>query len=427
MQIYVVKSGDTLYDISQDYDVSIELLVDANAIRQPDNLVVGQTIVIPLWGSYYFVEKGDTLSIISKKTGVSEEQLIGLNEFANLDILEVGTRIYLPQEPRQVMDVTAYVDLKVTGESTITEMKKAAEQLTFINVFSYEIKPDGTLNQIIDEDVIQTAYGNIISPNIVITNLDEGKYSQELVTTILSSEALQNNLLQESLSIMEEKGYEGIEFNLQHLGPQNRERYHEFLRKAVALFSPMGYTVSTAVIPNYFKELEGTLYDDHDYETLGQIVDYINFKTYDWYWSVGPPRPVAPINVVRQIMEYVISVVPNDKIIMGIPLYGYNWTLTYESRDQFVRLISPQKVIEMAQQYGLEIEYDEKSESPYFAYIDRNGVSHIVWFEDARSVQAKFELAKELELKGLNFWLLGFDFPQNWLLVDDNFIVRKKV
>jgi spore germination protein len=49
-----------------------------------------------------------------------------------------------------------------------------------------------------------------------------------------------------------------------------------------------------------------------------------------------------------------------------------------------------------------------------------------VWFEDARSIQAKFDLIKELKLRGMGYWKLGLDFPQNWLLISDNFNVRKR-
>jgi spore germination protein len=53
-------------------------------------------------------------------------------------------------------------------------------------------------------------------------------------------------------------------------------------------------------------------------------------------------------------------------------------------------------------------------------------VRHIVWFEDARSIQAKFNLIKKLGLRGISYWKLGLPFPQNWLLAEDNFDIVKK-
>jgi len=141
----------------------------------------------------------------------------------------------------------------------------------------------------------------------------------------------------------------------------------------------------------------------------------------------GPPRAVSPINEVRRVMEYAISEVPRDKIMMGIPLYGYDWTLPYEQGGSWAKSISPQRAIELAQKYGVAIQYDPISQAPYFFYTDEQGRRHEVWFEDARSIQAKFNLAKELGIRGVFYWVLGNDFPQNWLLIQDNFNVRKRV
>jgi len=49
-----------------------------------------------------------------------------------------------------------------------------------------------------------------------------------------------------------------------------------------------------------------------------------------------------------------------------------------------------------------------------------------VWFEDARSAQAKFDLAKEYNLRGISYWTLGYPFPQNWALLEDNFTTIKR-
>ncbi|TCT17155.1 spore germination protein [Natranaerovirga pectinivora] len=426
METYVVKPEDTLFDIAMEFGVTEQSIMETNTIQQPEDLVVGQALIIPIWGTYYYTEPGDTLEIISDKTGVSVDQLILLNEITDSYDLEVGTRLFIPPTPRKVIDVTAYVDLAM-GERLIKDIGKAAEQLTFINVFSYEMNPDGTLNPIDDEEVVQTAYGNIISPIMVVTNIAQGQFSKELATIVLTNEEFQDRLLSEALLIMENRGYDGIDFDFEYLGIQNRDHYNAFLKKAVELFKPLGYIVSTAVAPKDFQDQEGIMYEGHDYKGIDQMVDYVNIMTYEWSWLGGAPRPVAPINAVRQVMEYAVSVMPKEKIMMGIPLYGYDWTLSYEQEGDFPIVISPQRALEIAKEYGAEIQYDKEVEAPFFTYTDEEGAFHIVWFEDARSIQAKFDLVKELGIKGINFWLMGKDFPQNWLLVDENFIVRKNV
>lgn len=136
---------------------------------------------------------------------------------------------------------------------------------------------------------------------------------------------------------------------------------------------------------------------------------------------------VSPLPQVREVMEFATTVVPKDKIMMGIPLYGYDWTLPFVPGGKFAESISPQEAILRAVRYKARIEYDNVSQAPHYNYTDEQGRRHEVWFEDARSIQAKFNLVKELGIRGFFYWVLGNDFPQNWLLLQDNFVVRKRV
>ena len=134
---------------------------------------------------------------------------------------------------------------------------------------------------------------------------------------------------------------------------------------------------------------------------------------------------VSPIDQVRAVLEYAVTEIPREKIMMGIPLYGYDWILPYVPGGQWAVTISPQEAIELALRYNTNIEYDTTAQAPFFYYTDGQGRYHIVWFEDARSIQAKFNLVKELGIRGFFYWVLGKDFPQNWLLIEGNFTVIK--
>ncbi|MDA8227786.1 MAG: glycosyl hydrolase family 18 protein, partial [Desulfitobacterium hafniense] len=158
---------------------------------------------------------------------------------------------------------------------------------------------------------------------------------------------------------------------------------------------------------------------------IGREVALIFLMTHEWGWSGRKPMAVSPINQVRRVMEYAVSVVPRNKIMMGMPLYGYDWTLPYVPGGQWAKSISPQRALQLAIRYGVSIRYDKVAQAPWFRYTDDEGKEHEVWFDDARSVQAKFDLVKELGIRGFYYWVLGNDFPQNWLLIEDNFVVRK--
>lgn len=426
MQIYVVKPGDTVEEIAMRYSVPPSILIESNQIENPDALVPGQTIVIPIWGSYYFVQPGDTIYSISKAKDIDVEQLIRINNIQKETKLMPGMRLYIPPKPRKPLQTGAYIDGDITGENSSQEVQDIGEFLTTLQVFSYEVNSEGELTPPPEElNTIDAAYNREIAPLMVLTNIEDGQFSQEAATAILNNEALQDQILDDVIKIMKEKGYKGLDIDFEYLGAENREKYNQFLVKARDKTSENAFTLSSALAPKISDDQVGILYEGHDYEFHGKVNDYVYLMTYEWGWTGGPPRAVAPINEVEKVIDYALTKIPKEKIMMGIPLYGYDWTLPYVEGESRARAISSQEAIDLAREYGVNIEYDEVAQSPYFNYVDEEGREHEVWFEDARSAQAKFDLVKSRNIGGLFYWVLGRDFPQNWLLLEDNFIPKK--
>ncbi len=427
MQIHVIKPGDTLWRLSQQYNTPLNDLISANEIPNPDQLVIGQTLVIPIWGSYHWVQPGETLYGISLQYNLPLQALISINGIINPNRIPVGLRLYIPQAPRPSIEVGAYMDVQMTGGASASIVDKVGENLTYLTIFSYAVNRDGSLKQINDNAVIAAAYRQRVAPLMVLTNFEAGTFSTDLATTILSSEDLQNRVLDNAIAIIAEKGYLGLDVDFEYLGSANRERFNAFMEKAATRLHARNYLLSTALAPKLSRDQRGLLYEGHDYQSQGETNDFIFFMTYEWGWSGGPPMAVSPIDQVRRVLEYALTVVPRDKIMMGIPLYGYDWILPYVPGGPWARSISPQQAIALATRYRTTIQYDPTSQAPFFNYIDEQGRRHVVWFEDARSIQAKFDLVKELGIRGFFYWVLGREFPQNWLLIQDNFIVRKRV
>lgn len=425
MQIYVVQPGDTLSKVARAYGITAQEIADANQVPDPSRLVAGQTFVIPIKGQYHWVQPGESLWLISRRYNLSVTQLMDINNIRNPSDIPVGLRLYLPQKTKRIVDINAYIDPRMTRTRSAGAVAKVGEHLTYLAVFSYAVNREGNLTPIEDQPVINAAYQKRVLPLLVLTNFEEGQFSTEIATAILTNESLQDRVLQQVLRIMEEKGYQGLDFDFEYLGAENRVRYVRFLQKARQFIKPRGYYLSAALAPKFRSEQRGVLYEGHDYQAIGQVVDFIFFMTYEWGWSGGEPMAVSPLPQMRKVIEYALTVVPKEKIMMGMPLYGYDWTLPYVPGGKFAKSISPQKALELASRYDAGISYDKEAQAPWFRYTDEQGKRHEVWFEDARSVQAKFDLVKKLGIRGFYYWVLGNDFPQNWLLVEDNFIVRK--
>ncbi|MEG1779401.1 MAG: glycosyl hydrolase family 18 protein, partial [Oscillospiraceae bacterium] len=87
--------------------------------------------------------------------------------------------------------------------------------------------------------------------------------------------------------------------------------------------------------------------------------------------------------------------------------------------------ISNSEAVRLAQKVGAEIKYDTAAQSPYFNYYDSNGKEHIVWFEDARSIDAKLRLVKKYNLSGISYWTVNRYFPQGFAVQNALFNTEK--
>lgn len=428
MQIHVVRPGQTLYGIAQTYSVTVDRLVESNKIPNPNNLVSGQALVIPIVGSYYFVQPGDSLYSISQRIDVPVQELANINGISENQILSVGYRLYIPARRKRTAEFNGYVEPRGTTVAPALEAaaREAAPYLTYLAPFSFQALRDGSLKEPLLNDFPAIARENKNVLMMVITNQENDQFSDELGRIILTNTSVQNKFLNNIVTTAKKYGFRDIHFDFEYLRPADREAYNQFLRKARDRFKKEGWFISTALAPKTSAEQKGRWYEAHDYKAHGEIVDFVIIMTYEWGYSGGPPMAVSPIGPVRDVLEYAVTDIPSNKILMGQNLYGYDWTLPFV-QGSTARAVSPQQAIQLAADNDVSIEYDETAQAPHFNYTDIEDRQHEVWFEDARSIQAKFDLLKELNLRGMSYWKLGLAFPQNWLLISDNFNVRRRV
>jgi len=426
MQIHVVTAGQSIYGIAQAYNTTPDQIISANELRMPNELVVGQALVIPITGSYYWVQPGDTLTTISRKVGVSVQRLAEVNRISADATLNVGTRLYIPPRAKSNASFNAYIQPRGSSVSTALEnsARQAVPYLTFLAPFSFNIQRDGALTEPPLGNLAAIAQQQNTSLMMVITNLESDGFSPELGQIFLNNTGVQDTLLNNIVVLAKQYGFENVHFDIEHLRAEDKDAYVAFLQKAHNLFAAEGLSTSVALAPRSSAQQTSPWLAAHDYAAIGAVVDFVIVMTYEWGYSGGPAQAVSPIGPVRDVLNYAVSVIPRQKIMMGQNLYGYDWTLPFQPGTT-ARAISPQQAIDIARENNVAIQYDTRAQAPFFRYSDRNGRMHEVWFEDARSIQAKFNLLKELNLLGMAYWRLGLSFPQNWLLIQENFNVTK--
>lgn len=427
MQIHVIRRNETLTSIARAYQTTVNDIVEANELPNPNDLVLGQSIVIPIIGRFYFVQPGDSLFSIARKVGIPYQELASINRINVNQPLNVGFRLYIPQGKKRNGEFNAYVEPRGTTVAPVLEnsAREAAPYLTYLAPFSFQARRDGTLKEPLLNNFPAIAKANRNVLMMVINNQENDQFSDELGRILLNDMTIQAKFLNNIVATAKKYGFRDIHFDFEFLRPADREAYNNFLRKAKQRFKSEGWLMSTALAPKTSANQKGKWYEGHDYKAHGEISDFVVIMTYEWGYSGGPAMAVSPIDSVRKVLDYAITEMPSNKILMGQNLYGYDWTLPFV-QGSVAKAVSPQQAIQLAAKYNVPIQYDTKAQAPFFKYKDESGKDHEVWFEDARSIQAKFDLIKELNLRGMSYWKLGLSFPQNWLLIVDNFTVTKR-
>lgn len=377
MQIYVVKEGDNVDRIASFMGIPVDVLLYDNQIQYPYRLAVGQALFI---------------------RGEREGQ-------------------------RTPLYVSGYAYPYIQNDV----LESTLPWLTAIYIFSYGFTMDGDLVSPMknEEWIIAAAKRQGVRPVLTLTPLgSDGHFNNNLVTALVQNRDMQEKLLWELGSVMNRMGYGGLDIDFEYVQAIDREAFARFVDFATQVMNLFGYPVSVALAPKTSRNQTGLLYEGMDYRLLGEAANRVMLMTYEWGYTYGPPMAVAPINMVRRVAEYALTEIPANKISLGIPNYGYDWPLPYVRGTTKATTLGTQEAVQLAIDHGVEIRFDETAMSPYFRYW-QYGILHEVWFEDVRSIKAKFDLVKEKGLSGVGYWQLMRYFRANWLLLEEMFVVER--
>ena len=422
--IYVVNRGDTLSQVAADYGVSVARLRSDNGLLSDQALVPGQALEILIPQATYTVQPGDNLYSISGRTGVSILDLVRYNP-----VLAQGFPLY----PGEVLTLSLVEEGERLGPFTINGyayphirqgiLRQAMPFLTQLSIFSYGFHEDGTLVVPDDSRLLAEAALFGATPVLVLTSIDEsGHFSTQRAAQLFRDQELQDRVLDNLMAVMEEKGYQGLDSDFEYIAESDADAYFAFLGNARDRLHTRGWFLHVDLAPKTSGQQPGLLYAAHNYSVIGSIADSVLVMTYEWGYAYGPPMAVAPLPQVEAVLRYAVSEIPPGKIQMGIPNYGYDWILPYET-ERRATTVGNQEAVLLASQVGAEIQFDETAQSPTFQYA-LGGQLHQVWFEDARSIQAKLRLADGLDLSGAAYWNLLRPFPQNWALLSETVQIR---
>ena len=425
MAIHVVRAGDTINGIARQYGITpMQLMLD-NALKEEETLVIGQALVVLIPDTVYRVQAGDTLYGIARQFDVPLLQLYQNNWFLQgQPALQAGSTLVIAYQDERIrtISVNAYAPPGIPSR----QLTATLPYLTFLSPFTYGITETGRLLPLADCDLLSAAGRFHTAALLHLSTLTEDRrFDNSRSSKILNDIELQEALIEEILETLQRRNFYGVDVDFEFVPPAERELYADFVNRLRQRLNASGYVVIVALAPKTSDEQAGLLYEAHDYSALGNAANAVFLMTYEWGYTYGEPMAVAPIPQVREVLDYAVTRIPSEKILMGIPLYGYDWPLPYQKGQTRARSISPLYAVDLARRYGAAISYDSVAQAPHFDYTAENGQKHTVWFEDARSMEAKLKLVNEYTLAGVGYWNLMRSFPQNWLLLNQLYFIEK--
>ncbi len=430
VRIYTTARGDTVFSVARQFGTTPSRIIADNLLPDPERLAVGEDLVILEPEVLHVVSGGDTLTSVAARYGVSTGEL-----WRNNPILDGGDFIYPGEELNISFGPRPFGEIEVSGYAypwiDRETLLRSLPYLSRLMVFSWGIRDDGELippqggTELIP---LARRYG--ASPVLTLTSLSErGTFSSELVEAVLGDPDFAARVTDSLVRTVRSEGWGGVDMDFEYIPAQYAEAYAEFIRGVRnALDGEIPVYVSLA--PKTSAGQEGLLYRGHDYGLLADASDDALLMTYEWGYTYGPPMAVAPLNEVRRVADYALTEAEGSAYSLGFPNYGYDWALPYVQGESRARTLGNVEAVRLAVEKRAEIRFDSRAASPFFTYWDRprtysDAVEHIVWFENARSAEAKLRLIPEYGFAGLGVWNLRRFFPGLWTVLNQLFTVSK--
>jgi spore germination protein len=398
--VYVteVRPGETLAAVATRTGATAEQLRGANGLPS-DDVTEGQALLVPL--NRYVTQQGDSLWRIAEISGIPVAALSRANPGAER-ALYPGRPLRLPEPTRQRAEVIGYLPLTDPGV-TAEDITPWARNLTWVAIFSHLITAEGELPPINDTEAIRVTYAAGARPLMSIANMEPGgAFSPELARTIITNPEVRARVIDNILRTVEQKGYAGVDSDIENIPRDLREGYVDFLRE---LKQRLGNRPLNVAVPPKYDETTFGYARGHDYRGIGQVADRIFIMNYEFSWVGGPPGAIAPLPQTRRVMQYATQLMPKEKLLNGISTTAYDWELP-DTPENRARPWPSDQAVQIAVRNNVPIRYNETQESPWFRYTE-GGRQREVWFEDARSLMAKFRVMRELGLGGTGIWHLG--------------------
>ncbi|HUG17008.1 MAG TPA: glycosyl hydrolase family 18 protein, partial [Thermomicrobiales bacterium] len=295
------------------------------------------------------------------------------------------------------------------GNSNVS-LKEHIGQLDIVSPYFYHLTPSGTIKAFDEPATTRLLKDNGVKVLPLIQNESRWNDFRTTIETPEKRAAIVDRLYE----LVQTKAYDGVHIDFEGVNAADRDLLTDLMTRLYAAFHPQGWLVSQAVIA---RTSDTSTYwgGAYDYPKLSQVNDYITIMAYDYgYASRIDPIAVAPLWWVEDVVSYAVTRIPREKLLLGIPLYGYDWNTT---SGPPAKSVTHAVAMQLATRSGATAGYSMEHQAPWVKYTDDNGHSHETWFENGASFEAKLRLVTDHRVAGFATWRLGHEDPAVWTVI----------
>jgi spore germination protein YaaH/putative cell wall-binding protein len=231
----------------------------------------------------------------------------------------------------------------------------------------------------------------------------------DAANAMLKDPAKRSTFAASAVKMVQETNADGIFVDLETLADDTQTGLTSLMQDIYSRLHPKGKLVIIAV-SSKTSATDQSWYDEYNYSDLAKCTDYVEIMTYDKHYSTSEPGPVAPVDWVKQVLNYAVTQIPSEKILMGLPYYGRSWKSNGSgwTSTAFGWAGATQTAAQFGATITRETTLTDPVGVPTFKYVDETGAQRTAYFDDRLSWGVKLDLLDSYDLGGVGGWALGW-------------------